>query len=144
MGEVVDKLYPIDVLAIVTMPFSSGCRKASRTWRRHADRASRKRTPWWARDTSPGIGTWPPPISPHSGDGVVGGATGPGGDGGRMGGGHAPKGWWSASRGQNPVYLGALGARNGVEPSLPAGKDCFPLTRPAEAVNTGGNGERQP
>jgi hypothetical protein len=25
-------------------------------------RASRKRTPWWARDTSPGIGTCQPPI----------------------------------------------------------------------------------
>jgi hypothetical protein len=25
-----------------------------------------KRIPWCARDTSPGIGTWPPPISPAS------------------------------------------------------------------------------
>jgi hypothetical protein len=30
---------------------------ADKTWRRHATRASRKRTPWWASDTSPGIGT---------------------------------------------------------------------------------------
>ena len=39
---------------------------ADKTWRRHAGRASRKRTPWCASDTSPGIGTWPPPISPAS------------------------------------------------------------------------------
>jgi hypothetical protein len=45
---------------------SSGCRKTSRTWRRHAGRTSRQRTPWWASDTSPGSSTWPPPISPTS------------------------------------------------------------------------------
>jgi hypothetical protein len=39
---------------------------ADKTWRRHAGRASRQRTPWGVSDTSPGIGTWPPPISPAS------------------------------------------------------------------------------
>jgi hypothetical protein len=45
---------------------SSGGRQPSKTWRRRAGRASRKSTLWCARDTSPGIGTWPPPISPTS------------------------------------------------------------------------------
>jgi hypothetical protein len=39
---------------------------ADKTWRRHAGRVSRQRTPWGVSDTSPGIGTWPPPISPAS------------------------------------------------------------------------------
>ena len=38
--------------------------KTTRPWRRHAWRSSRQRTPWGARDTSPGAGTWPPPINP--------------------------------------------------------------------------------
>jgi hypothetical protein len=37
-----------------------------RTWHPNSGRASRQRTPWWASDTSPGIGTWPPPIRPTS------------------------------------------------------------------------------
>ena len=45
---------------------SSGCRKTSRTWRRNSGNSSRKSTPWCARDTSPGLGTWPPPISSAS------------------------------------------------------------------------------
>jgi hypothetical protein len=53
------KLYSQDTLL-------SGCRKTSRTWRRHSGRASRKRTPWCASDTSPGSGTWPPPLRPTS------------------------------------------------------------------------------
>jgi hypothetical protein len=44
--------------------FSSGWRKTSRTWRRNSGRSSRKRMPWGARDTSPGVGAWPPPINP--------------------------------------------------------------------------------
>src|SRR5262245_28758982 len=36
------------------------------TWRRHSGHSSKKSTPWWASDTSPGIGTWPLPISPAS------------------------------------------------------------------------------
>jgi hypothetical protein len=45
---------------------SNGCRSPASPCRRHSGRASRQRTPWWARDTSPGLGTWPPPISPPS------------------------------------------------------------------------------
>jgi hypothetical protein len=48
------------------MLFSSGCRKTSKTWRRRSCRASSKRTPWCAADTSLGIGSGPPPISPAS------------------------------------------------------------------------------
>jgi hypothetical protein len=44
------------------MLFSSGGRQNSKAWRRHADRASRPRDPWWAGDTFPGLGPWPPPI----------------------------------------------------------------------------------
>jgi hypothetical protein len=44
--------------------FSNGCRSTSSTCRLHSGSSSRKRAPWWARDTSPGVGTWPPPISP--------------------------------------------------------------------------------
>jgi hypothetical protein len=51
---------------IYMTPSSSGCRKTSRTWRRHSGRASRKSTPLWASDTSPGVGTCPPPINPAS------------------------------------------------------------------------------
>jgi hypothetical protein len=58
--------YDTQTCAIVTTLSSSGWRKTSRTWRRHSGYASKKRTPWWASDTSPGIGTCPPPISPAS------------------------------------------------------------------------------
>jgi hypothetical protein len=51
---------------ILVRPSSSGWRNTSRTWRRNSGSSSRKSTPWWASDTSPGIGTWPPPISPAS------------------------------------------------------------------------------
>jgi hypothetical protein len=47
-------------------PSSSGWRKTSRTWRRNSGNSSKKSTPLWASDTSPGMGTWPPPISPAS------------------------------------------------------------------------------
>src|SRR5215813_6021786 len=46
--------------------FSSGWRKTSSPWRRHFGSSSRQTTPWCASDTSPGIGTWPPPTSPTS------------------------------------------------------------------------------
>jgi hypothetical protein len=39
------------------MLFSRGWRSPARTWRRHAGRASKKSIPWWASDTSPGMGT---------------------------------------------------------------------------------------
>jgi hypothetical protein len=48
------------------MLFSSGCRETSRRRRLHLSTSSNNRRPWWASDTSPGIGTWPPPISPAS------------------------------------------------------------------------------
>jgi hypothetical protein len=51
---------------MLVMPSSSGWRKTSRTWRRNSGSSSRKSTPLWASDTSPGRGTWPPPISPAS------------------------------------------------------------------------------
>jgi hypothetical protein len=51
---------------MLVTPSSSGWRKTSRTWRRHSGHASKKRTPWWASATSPGIGTWPPLIRPTS------------------------------------------------------------------------------
>lgn len=57
-----DQGHPRD--CILVTPSAIGWRKTSGTWRRNSGRSSRKRTPWWASDTSPGIGTWPPPISP--------------------------------------------------------------------------------
>jgi hypothetical protein len=48
------------------MPFSRGWRRTSRTWRVHSGRSSRKSVPWCASDTSPGIGSCQPPISPTS------------------------------------------------------------------------------
>jgi hypothetical protein len=45
---------------------SSGWRKTSRTWRRNSGSSSKKSTSLSASETSPGIGMWPPPISPIS------------------------------------------------------------------------------
>src|SRR6266545_1539289 len=42
----------------------SGWLRTSGPWRRNSGHSSRKCTPWWASDTAPGIGTWPPPINP--------------------------------------------------------------------------------
>jgi hypothetical protein len=59
-------MIPANTLVIVTTPSSSGRHSTSSTWRRNSGSSSKKRTPWCARDTSPGIGTWPPLISPTS------------------------------------------------------------------------------
>jgi hypothetical protein len=64
-------------------PRSNAWCKAPSPWQRHWGCASRKRTPWWASDTSPGIGMWAHADQPDIGDGVMGGAKGPGRDQGR-------------------------------------------------------------
>jgi hypothetical protein len=51
---------------MLVMPSSNGCRSPASPCRLHSGRASRQRTPCWASDPSPGMGTWPPPISPPS------------------------------------------------------------------------------
>ncbi|RJX18442.1 MAG: recombinase family protein [Desulforudis sp.] len=51
---------------MVTTPSSRGWRITSRTFLRNSGSSSRKSTPLWARDTSPGLGMWPPPIRPAS------------------------------------------------------------------------------
>jgi hypothetical protein len=48
------------------MAFSSTWDKTSSTGRRNSGSSSKNSMPWYANDTSPGIGTWPPPISPAS------------------------------------------------------------------------------
>jgi len=50
----------------VTTPSSTGWRRSSRTFLRNSGSSSRNSTPWWARLTSPGRGTSPPPMSPAS------------------------------------------------------------------------------
>ena len=54
------------IIARVTSmrPSSSGWRRASSTEGAKAQTSSRKSTPWWARLTSPGRGSRPPPTSP--------------------------------------------------------------------------------
>ena len=51
---------------MVTTPSSRGWRSTSRVERLNSGSSSRKRTPWWARLTSPGRGVVPPPMSPAS------------------------------------------------------------------------------
>ena len=51
---------------MVTWPSSMGCRRTSRTFFLNSGSSSRKRTPLWARLTSPGLGFCPPPIRPAS------------------------------------------------------------------------------
>ena len=53
-------------------PSSSGWRSASSTDGAKAQTSSRKSTPWWARLTSPGRGTRPPPDEARGRDRVVG------------------------------------------------------------------------
>lgn len=59
-GKVMDS----DARTIVTTPSSSGCRKTVKTWRRNSGSSSRQSTPWRARDTSPGMGSWAPAALP--------------------------------------------------------------------------------
>jgi len=51
-----------EALEIVTKPSSKGCLKASRAVRLNSGISSKKRTPLWARLTSPGFTFVPPPI----------------------------------------------------------------------------------
>jgi hypothetical protein len=64
-------------------PSSRGRRKTSRTRRVHAGRSSTNRMPWGARETSPGRGRGPPPITPISAI-VLGGPERAGSDDGGM------------------------------------------------------------
>src|SRR5438094_4437884 len=52
--------------AMHTVPSSSGWRITSSTLRGNSGSSSKKSTPLWASDTSPGRGITPPPISPAS------------------------------------------------------------------------------
>jgi hypothetical protein len=48
---------------MVTLPDSNGCLKDSKVWLENSGVSSRKRTPLWAKEISPGLGTPdPPPI----------------------------------------------------------------------------------
>ena len=59
--------------ATVTVPDSSGSRRTSSARRSHSGNSSRKRTPSWARLTSPGRGSAPPPMSATAlGDDIAG------------------------------------------------------------------------
>jgi hypothetical protein len=52
-----------DARLIVTLPDSNGCLKDSNVWLENSGVSSRKRTPLWAIEMSPGLGTPdPPPI----------------------------------------------------------------------------------
>ena len=51
---------------IVTVPSSSGWRRTSSVRRLNSGSSSRKRTPLWLIDISPGVGVEPPPTSPAS------------------------------------------------------------------------------
>jgi len=50
--------------AIVTVPSSSGWRSTSSVCRLNSGNSSRKSTPLWASEISPGEGVEPPPTSP--------------------------------------------------------------------------------
>ncbi len=60
------KLSEVAAREMVTIPSSSGCRNTSSALRWNSGSSSRKSTPLWASDTSPGRGMVPPPISPAS------------------------------------------------------------------------------
>ena len=49
---------------ISVMASSSGWRQTARAWRVHAGRSSNDRILWCAREICPGMGRWPPPITP--------------------------------------------------------------------------------
>ena len=55
------KLTVANERAMVTLASSSGWRNASSDERVNAGNSSRKRTPKWAKDTSPALGIVPPP-----------------------------------------------------------------------------------
>jgi hypothetical protein len=50
--------------AMVTVPSSSGWRSTSSVRRLNSGSSSRKSTPLWAREISPGEGVEPPPTRP--------------------------------------------------------------------------------
>ena len=60
------KVMEVAAREMVTTPSSRGWRSTSRVERLNSGSSSRKRTPWWARLTSPGRGVVPPPMSPAS------------------------------------------------------------------------------
>ena len=60
------KLRELEALEMVTLPSSRGWRRPSRICFLNSASSSRNRTPLWARETSPGRGVWPPPMSPAS------------------------------------------------------------------------------
>src|SRR3990167_4806130 len=49
---------------IVICPSSIGCLNASKTCLGNSANSSKNKTPLWAREISPGLGTLPPPIKP--------------------------------------------------------------------------------
>ena len=51
---------------MVTFPSSNGWRMVSSTLRLNSGNSSRNRTPWWAREISPGVGLMLPPSNPAS------------------------------------------------------------------------------
>jgi len=51
---------------IQTCPSSSGWRSISKTFFLNSGSSSKNSTPWWANETSPGLGMVPPPIKPAS------------------------------------------------------------------------------
>src|SRR6185312_12619155 len=60
------KVSDMEARAMETVPSSSGWRITSSTLRGNSGNSSRNSTPLWARETSPGRGTMPPPIKPAS------------------------------------------------------------------------------
>ena len=60
------KVSVMAALAMQTVPSSSGWRKTSRTFRGNSGSSSRKSTPLWESETSPGRGIMPAPMRPAS------------------------------------------------------------------------------
>jgi hypothetical protein len=46
---------------MVTQPDSKGSRNASKAARGNSGSSSKNKTPWWAKEISPGLGGDPPP-----------------------------------------------------------------------------------
>ena len=74
----------------VTSPSSSGWRSASQAARENSGSSSRNSTPWLARQTSPGRGTWPPPTRPGT-----------------------EMAWWGARNGRRPDEAGVRAEETG-------------------------------